>query len=435
MIDCSKATCNGLKEVIQIALGNTDHDEGLAFATRAVHSGERPPRPDYTPVATPIYPGSSFIYDDMEVLDEIFAASRQGYAYTRYGNPTNTAMEATIASLEGTESAMSFGSGMAALHAAFLATGLSAGDTIVASRELYGATVAMLQGYLTRLGVRTTFVDFTDLDAVRAAIAQQRPRLVTFEVVSNPLLSVVDGPAITEIAHSAGAAVIVDNTFTTPLLVQPAAWGADMVVHSSTKYLGGHGDVTAGVIATTAELRQELYEINKAIGGILGPFEAWLVLRGIKTLPLRMERQSANAAQLADWLATHPAVAKVNYPGLLDHPGHDLMRSLSLSGQFGAMISFEIAGADRAGVFRFMQALRLCLPATSLGDVYTLVLYPRMSSHRGLTDQQHAEIGIGEGLVRLSVGIEAVKDILADLEQALAAAVSLTSAGGGTRAG
>ncbi len=393
--------------------------DGMAFATRAVHAGERPPHPDYTPVVTPIYPGSSFAYDDMRIVDDIFGATREGYAYTRYGNPTNTAMEAAVAALEGTEAAIGFGSGMAALHGAFMGTGISAGDTVVASRECYGATTTLLHGYFSRLGVRTTFVDILDRAAVEEAIGRERRRFVAFETVSNLLLHVADGPAITEIAHRAGALVVVDNTFTTPVLMRPAQWGVDMVVHSSTKYLGGHGDVTAGVVATTAALRHPMYEVKKAIGGILGPFEAWLVLRGLKTLSLRVERQCLSAAKVAAWLGTHPAIAHVNYPGLADHPQHARMERLSLTGHFGGMISFDIAGADKAAAFRFMESLRLCIPATTLGDVYSIVLYPPMSSHRGLTPEQRATIGIGDGLIRLSVGIEAVDDIIADLDQAL----------------
>jgi cystathionine beta-lyase/cystathionine gamma-synthase len=215
--------------------------------------------------------------------------------------------------------------------------------------------------------------------------------------------------------------------------MRPAQWGADMVVHSSTKYLGGHGDVTAGVVATTGALRHQLYEINKAIGGILGPFEAWLVLRGLKTLPLRVERQCASAAKVAEWLTTHPAIAHVNYPGLAGHPQHALMERLSLTGEYGGMISFDIAGADKAAAFRFMEALRLCVAATTLGDVYSLVLYPPMSSHRSLTPEQRAAIGIGDGLIRLSVGIEAVDDIIADLDQALGKVGSKQQAAGSRR--
>lgn len=395
--------------------------DGMAFATRAVHAGERAPRPDFTPVVTPIYPGSSFAYNDMATVDDIFANTRDGYVYTRYANPTTMAMEQAIAALEGTERAIGFGSGMAALHGAFLGTGVTAGDTVVASRACYGATVTLLHNYFTRLGVRTVFVDSGDLATVEATVRAEKPRFVTFETVSNPLLRVADGPALAAIAHAAGALVVVDNTFTTPVLMRPAEWSADMVVHSSTKYLGGHGDVTAGVVASNAALYSQLVEVNKAIGGILGPFEAWLVLRGLKTLPLRVERQCANAARVAAWLAAHPAIAHVNYPGLPDHPEHDLMQRLAPSGQAGGMVSFDIAGADKVAAFRFMEALRLCTPATTLGDVYSIVLYPPMSSHRALTPEQRAAVGIGDGLIRLSVGIEAVEDIIADLDQALAA--------------
>jgi len=387
------------------------------FATRAVHAGERAPAPDFTPTATPIYPASAFVYEETETLDAVFGNERQGYVYTRYGNPTTRALELAVASLEGTEDAVAYASGMAAIHAGILHE-VEAGTRVVAARDVYGATFAVLTKLFAALGVETTFVDILDLDRLEATIREVRPRLVAFETISNPLLRVPDIAAVVEMAHRYGARVMVDNTFASPYLANPARFGVDTVVHSATKYLGGHGDVTGGVVATTAERAAALREQVKLTGAILGPFEAWLVLRGLKTLPLRVRRQCESAAEVASWLREHPSVSRVNYPGFAD-----LGRAASIfNGEHrGGMVSFEIAGAAQPDVFRFLQSLRLCLPATTLGDVYSLVLYPAMSSHRALTPEQRAEIGIGEGLVRLSVGIEDVADITADLDQALRA--------------
>jgi cystathionine gamma-synthase/methionine-gamma-lyase len=263
-------------------------------------------------------------------------------------------------------------------------------------------------------------VDVADLAAVKTALAEICPAALIVETISNPLLKVADLPALAELAHGCGARLLVDNTFASPYLCNPLAYGADFVVHSATKYIGGHGDVMAGVVVTSPENRSELYELNKLVGGVLGPFEAWLALRGLKTLPLRLRQQCENAARVAGWLSGHPRIARVTYPGLADHPGHALARDLFAGRGFGGVLSFEIAGADQPTVFRFMEALELCLPATTLGDIYTLVLHPATSSHRSLTVEERERVGIGDGLVRLSVGIEDAADIIADLEQALA---------------
>jgi cystathionine gamma-synthase/methionine-gamma-lyase len=240
------------------------------------------------------------------------------------------------------------------------------------------------------------------------------------ETISNPLLKVADVPLLAALAHRYGASLLVDSTFASPYLFNPLAHGADYAIHSATKYLSGHGDVLAGVVATSAENKIRLFELNKLIGSVLGPFEAWLALRGLKTLPLRMRQQCDNAQQVAEWLKSHPRVSKVNYPGLVSHPQHDLAERLFEGKGSGAVLSFEIREADKAMVYRFMEALTLCLPATSLGDIYSLVLHPATSSHRSLTAEERARIGIPDGLVRLSTGIESADDILADLEAALA---------------
>ncbi len=405
--------------------------------TLAVHAGEHTTRttpltgPDaghsYQPVVTPVHHSVGYTYEDTEDLDRVFAGSSDNPVYTRYGNPTVAAFEAAVAALEGGEAALAYSSGMAAIHAALLASGVRAGTSVVAAHDVYGATYALLNRLLSAQGVTVRFVDAADLNAVDAAAKELKPVAVLVETVSNPLLKVADLPALARISHESRAAFIVDNTFATPVLCRPLSLGADFVVHSATKYLGGHGDVLGGVVVVgKREQRQALNELNKLLGANLAPQEAWLAHRGLKTLPLRMERQCRNAAIVADWLASQERVSRVNYPGLPSHAQHGLAASLfaGASGDeplYGGMMSFDLKAAGRAEVFHFLEALRLIQPATTLGDVYTLTLYPAMSSHRALDADTRARIGIGEGLVRLSIGIEDPRDIVADLDQALAA--------------
>jgi cystathionine gamma-synthase/methionine-gamma-lyase len=389
--------------------------------TLAVHAGERGPRPDFVPVSTPIYPSVGFLYDDMKDLDAVFGATRPGYVYPRYGSPTVHAFERAIAVLEGAEDAVAFASGMAAVHAALLGAGVQAGTTVVAAADVYGATYALLERLLAGQGVRTRFVDIANLDEVAQAVVHERPVALLCETISNPLMKVADVPALAEVAHEAGAALVVDSTFASPYLFCPLAHGADYAVHSATKYLGGHGDLLAGVVACSSERGLDLRERQKLLGANLGPQEAWLTLRGVKTLPLRMRQHCANAQLVAEWLAGHPAVARVNYPGLPDHPQHTVAARLFSGRGFGGMLSFDLRGAGQSDVFRFMEALELILPATTLGDVYSLTLYPAHSSHRQVAPDLREAIGIGQGLVRLSVGIEDGQDLIADLAQALGA--------------
>jgi cystathionine gamma-synthase/methionine-gamma-lyase len=396
-----------------------------SFATRAVHAGERAAVPDFTPVVTPIHPTVGYLYESMEDLDGVFATTRPGFVYPRYGSPTVAAFEAAVADLECGQAAFAFSSGMAALHVTLLAAGVSAGTAVVGALDLYGATYTLIKRLLAGLGVQPYLVDVADLATVESALAEaassdRRPVALVVETISNPLLKVADLPALADLAHRYGAQFLVDNTFATPYLINPLAHGADFVIHSATKYLGGHGDVLAGVVVTSAENCSRLYELNKLIGSVLGPFEAWLALRGVKTLPLRIRQQFQNAARLAEWLAAHPRIGRVHYPGLPNSPGHSLASRLFGERGYGGVLSFEIAGGGRAEVFTFLEALRLCLPATTLGDIYSLVLYPPMSSHRSLSEAERRAVGIGEGLVRLSAGIEDVADLIADLDQALA---------------
>lgn len=394
---------------------------GRNLATLAVHGGERAQRPDYTPICTPIHNAVTYTYDDMHALDEVFAGTRDGYVYHRYGNPTVTALEQAVAQMEGTESAIACASGMAAVHLALLAAGATAGRTVLAARDLYGGTHALLTQVLPSQGVRVQMVDMTDMAGVRRAVAATLPAVLLAETISNPLLRVVDVPALAALTHEAGAQLVVDNTFAAPCLYRPAAYGVDYVVYSATKYHGGHGDAMGGFIAASAQRCQVLHELRKLMGAVLGPNEAWLIHRGMKTLVLRARQQSANAAALAGFLSSHPMVERVFYPGLVSHPQYTLVRRMFPHNLYGGMVSFEIRGADQKRIFRFMDALRVIVPATSLGDVYTLVLYPAHSSHRALTPEEQLRVGIKPNLVRLSAGIEEVSDLMADLSQALEA--------------
>ena len=391
-----------------------------SFSTRAVHAGERMPRGGFMPVVAPIHPTVGFTYESMDELEAIAAAAREGYVYPRYGSPTVAAFEAAVAELEGGEAAFALASGMAAMHIALLAASVRAGASVVAALDIYGATFVLLSRLLAELGAQVRFVDVTDLAAVEAVLAETHPVALVAETISNPLMKVADVPALAGLAHRYGAQLLVDNTFASPYLFNPLAHGTDYCIHSATKYIAGHGDVMAGVVITSAANRRKLYEMNKLVGSVLGPFEAWLAMRGLKTLPLRVRQQCANAARIAEWLNAQARIAHVNYPGLPAHPQHALARRLLGERGFGGMLSFEIAGADQAMAFRFMESLELCQPATTLGDIYTLVLHPATSSHSGLSEAERAKVGIREGLVRLSAGIEEAADIIADLDQALA---------------
>jgi cystathionine beta-lyase/cystathionine gamma-synthase len=283
---------------------------------------------------------------------------------------------------------------------------------------VYGATYALFNRLLATQGVQVCWVDIADLETVEALCAERKPAVLYVETVSNPLLKVADLPSLVRIAHAHGAALVVDNTFASPYLCRPLTMGADVVLHSATKYIGGHGDALGGA---SAERREAIYQVLKITGANLGPQEAWLLLRGIKTLPLRMREHCANALQVADGLARMGGISRVIYPGRHDHPQHSLATRLFGGRGYGGMVAFELRGAGQSRVFRFFEALELVLPATTLGDVYSLVLYPAHSSHRALTAEERAVVGIGEGLVRMSVGIEGAEDILADIKQALEA--------------
>lgn len=385
------------------------------FETLAVHGGDIDVRP--RPSVTPIYTATSFGYETTDDLDAAFTGA--GPFYQRNGNPTTEAFERACAALEGTDGAVAFGSGMAALHGALLGAGVRAGDTIVAGRDLYGVTVRLLNEVFALSGVQTEYVDTTDLEATRDAVTRLKPRAVLVEAISNPLLRLADIAALADAAHTGGGALIVDSTFATPYLVRPHELGADLVVHSATKYLGGHGDALGGVVTGAGDALKAVRTANVVIGAVLAPFEASLLLRGLKTLSLRLERHCANAATVAAWLETQPGISRVYYPGLVSHPQHELAQRLFGDRGFGGMVSFDLRGGDRKLVSRFIDSLKLAFPGPTLGDVETLVMYPALASHRALSADQRAELGISDALVRFSVGIEHAPDIMADIEQAL----------------
>lgn len=390
---------------------------GWSVASIAVHAGEGIYPSDAVATSTPVFLTSSFHYPSTDELERVLGNEEPGFVYTRYGNPTTRAFETAVAQLEGTDDAIAMASGMAAIHAA-LALCVSAGDTVIASRDIYGASYSMLRDHFRKLGVQAVFIDITDLDALSHAVDQHRPAAILAETISNPLLRVANIPAVCEIAKRVGASVVIDNTFATPLLCNPVSLGADMSIHSSTKYIAGHGDVTGGVIAASAETIAALREQAKMLGSTPSPMDAWLSLRGLKTLPLRFERQCRSAAEIAGRLSSDPRIARVIYPAD-DNPGGQFKADLR-----GAMIAFEVAGAGQGEIFRLMSALELVVPATTLGDVYSLALYPAMASHRALSPEERAAVGISDSLLRLSVGIEAPEDILADISQALDAATA-----------
>ena len=386
------------------------------FATKAIHGGhERDPLSGA--LTTPIYKTSTFVFDSAEQGGRRFALQEDGYIYTRLGNPTNSQLEEKVAILEGAEACVSTASGIGAITSA-LWTALKAGDHVVASKTLYGCTYAMFNHGISKYGVDVTFVDASNLDEVKAAM-RENTRVVYLETPANPDLKLIDIKAVSEIAHTVeGCMVFVDSTFCTPYIQRPLEHGADVVVHSATKYLNGHGDVLAGFVAGKLDFIKQvrLFGIKDMTGSVLSSFDAYLVIRGMKTLQIRMDKHCKNAMEVAEFLETHPKVSKVNYPGLKSFPQYELaQRQMDHP---GGMIAFEVEGGLEAGK-KFLNSLELCALAVSLGDCETLIQHPASMTHSPYTPEERAEAGITEGLIRISVGLEDAADIIADLKQGL----------------
>ncbi|KIC24865.1 MULTISPECIES: methionine gamma-lyase [unclassified Leisingera] len=389
------------------------------FATRAIHHAYDP-QDNEGALTPPLHLTSTFTFETAEAGGEMFAGERQGHIYSRISNPTCDLLEQRIATLEGAEAGLALSSGMGAITAV-LWTLLSPGDEVIVDKTLYGCTFAFMRHGLAKWGVTITHVDMTDMENLRAAVSD-KTRVVYFETPANPNMRLVDIAAASEIAHAAGAQVVVDNTYATPYLTRPLELGADIVLHSATKYLGGHGDVVAGLVAGTAEQIAEirLVGMKDMTGAVMAPFNAMLILRGLKTLALRMDRHCASAVTVADYLAAHPAVKSVSFPGHESFAQADVAKRQMA--QPGAMIAFEVEGGLQGGI-AFMNGLQMIQRAVSLGDAETLIQHPASMTHSTYTPEERAEHGISDGLIRLSVGLEDVADILADLEQALPAPV------------
>ncbi|MEU8102817.1 aminotransferase class I/II-fold pyridoxal phosphate-dependent enzyme [Nonomuraea muscovyensis] len=383
--------------------------------TRTVHLPQ-PPVEHSRPITMPLYQTSGFVFDDPAVMAEAMGRPDGPFVYGRYSNPTVRSLEQAVSDLEGGAGAVATGSGMGAINTVLLGL-LKPGDHLIAQKSLYGGTAAMLNDLVARFGVTVTHVPEHDPEALRAAVRPET-RLVYLETISNPMTLVADLPAMCAAARELGLVSVVDNTFASPLLCRPIEHGADVVVHSTTKYLSGHTDVVGGLaVFATDELYKKVWHYAIELGASADPFAAWLTLRGLQTLALRMERHCSNARLLATRLAEHPAVSAVHWPGLPSHPSYEIAGKLLPD--FGGVFSFDLAGGRAAGE-RFMSRVRLALLAPSLGGVETLTLHPATTSHRALNADELARHGIGEGTVRIAVGIEHPEDLWADIEQALA---------------
>ncbi len=385
------------------------------FATRAIRAASRVPAAAQPPVSTPIYQTSTFAVADARELADLLEFRVPGHSYTRYSNPTHAVLEEALAELEGAEAALVTASGMAAIHAV-LASILRPGDEVIAGRAIYGGTYGILTDLFARFGVGSRFLPLTDASAVADAITD-RTRIVWAETIANPTTDVVDLGALASLAHERGALLVVDNTFASPYLCTPLSLGADLVVHSLTKYVGGHSDLLAGAVIGSAERVAAARHVLLSAGGNAQPLEAFLALRGLKTLALRMERHSASALAVARGLEGRPGIARVLYPGLQSHPQHAMAMAELREGMAGGMLAIDLAGGRQAGE-AFLQRIRVAVHATSLGGTETLCSHPASSSHRQLGEAELAAAGLTPGLVRVSVGLEDADDLVEDLAAA-----------------
>ncbi|MEQ9435114.1 methionine gamma-lyase [Hyphomonas sp.] len=394
-----------------------DTSRPLGFATRAIHHGYHP-EDNQNALTPPLHLTSTFAFQTAEQGGALFAGEAEGHIYSRISNPTVALLESRIAELEGAEAGLCTASGMGAISATMW-TLVKPGDEIITDKTLYGCTFAFMRDGLSRFGIRITHVDLRDPENLRAAISDTT-RIVYFETPANPNMRLVDIRAVSDIAHASGALVIVDNTYASPMLTRPISLGADFVLHSATKYLGGHGDLVAGAVCGRAEAIHEIrmVGVKDMTGSVMAPFNAMLVMRGLKTLQLRMQRHCESGMKVAEWLAAQPGVSAVHYPGLASHPQHALARR-QMDG-FGGMIAFELEGGYEAGI-AMMNRLSLIRRAVSLGDAETLVQHPASMTHSTYSPEERAAHGISDGLVRLSVGLEDVADLLEDLASALGA--------------
>jgi methionine-gamma-lyase len=387
------------------------------FSTRAIRAAGRVPRVDQRPTTVPIYQTVTFTSGDADELGDVVADARAGYSYTRLSNPTSRALGDAYAELAGGEAGTALASGMGAIHAT-LASQLGAGDRVVAAKVAYGSSRTVLAGTFARFGVQVDFVDLTDNAAAASAIAAAPTRIVFAETIANPTTVVTDHATVARLAHEHGATYVVDNTFASPYVCRPLELGADVVIESATKFLGGHSDVIAGVVAGNADLIRRVEAVQNDTGATIGPFDAFLVLRGILTLAIRVERHARTAAALAGWLERQDGVRRVLYPGLPSHPQYDVAMRQFRPGVAGGMLSFEVEGGRDAGR-AIIDSMRLPELTASLGSVHTMVVHPPSTSQRQLSEDELVAAGITPGLLRVSVGLEDLEDLQDDFEAAL----------------
>jgi cystathionine gamma-synthase/methionine-gamma-lyase len=391
----------------------------LRPGTRVVRSARSLPPGEGTPVAPALVQSVAFDYRSAAEQDRVFANETRGFVYGRYGTPTTAALETTIAELEGTAAAVCFVSGMAGIAAFVDACAVSSGGRVVAQQDIYGQTRALFERWIRERGAKIDFVDASEPAAVERALTAAPTSLLYVEAIANPLLAVTDIAALAKLAHKSGATLAVDATFATPILVRPAGLGADVVLQSLTKYINGHGDVMGGSVAGNDDVAKAMRDRTILDGGYMPPHEAWLCIRGMRTLDLRVRRHCQNAMRVATHLAGHAKIARVRYPGLESHPQHDLAKR-QFGGLFGGVVTFDLKEATQPAAFRFLDALELAASATTLGDLWSEVLYPAISSHRRIAPEERRRLGITDGTLRLSVGIEDADDLIADLDSALA---------------
>ena len=388
------------------------------ISTKAIHAGNVKDE-QYGSLTMPIYQTSTFAYENCKQGGDRFAGLESGHIYTRLGNPTTDVLEAKLAALEGSEACVAFSSGMGAISSTFW-TICKQGDHIVADKTLYGCSFALLSHGMPRYGVDVTFIDMSDVNHLKDALREETT-VVFFETPANPNMKVVDIKAVADAAHgyNPNIKVVVDNTFATPVLQQPLALGCDVVIHSATKFLNGHGDVIAGCVCGKADFMADvrLFGLKDMTGAVIGPFEAFLVLRGLKTLDVRMERHCFNALKLVDYLKSNPKVEKIYFPGLEDHPGHQVAKEQMRA--FGGVLAFEVKGG-RGAAIKLLDNMKMCVLAVSLGDAETLVEHPASMTHSTYDVEALHEADISEGLIRVSAGLENIEDIIADFEQSFA---------------
>jgi methionine-gamma-lyase len=385
------------------------------FASTLIHAGERPNESVSHSKSLPIYQTSVFSFDDVESLEQVYEGAAQGYIYTRNGNPVHDALNEIMSRIEEGEAALCYSSGMGAISLSILAQ-VKAGDHIIAANVLYGGSFAFLKTELARFNIEVTFVDTVKEDI--SLYFRTNTKVVYVETISNPVMDVTDLPAIAEISRRNGAKLIVDNSFATPVICQPLKFGADIVVYSATKYIGGHSDITAGIVVAGKEDIDRIYASGLLFGPTLSPFDGWLLTRSLRTLELRIRQHSANASKLAEYFSTHPKIRTTNYPGLDSSPAHDIAQRLFYNNLYGGMLSIDLVGGEPAvrSLFRNLETVKF---VPSLAGVATTTSYPAATSHRSLNDEELLRAGISKGLVRVSTGLENIEDVIDEFDRCL----------------